>query len=76
MQQLSLALELLNSELAHTSWFQNLLSTLKIRQEPAWTDNFGKSLRQCLQQQSIAPVKTLIPSCLLKSNSQMWKEGH
>jgi len=59
MQQLSLALELLNSEPTHTPWFQNLLSTLEVIQEPAWVDSFGKSLRQCLQRQSIDPVKTL-----------------
>ncbi|WP_414565238.1 MULTISPECIES: DNA cytosine methyltransferase [unclassified Anabaena] len=59
MQQLSLALELLESEQANKHWFQNLLSTLEVRQEPGWTDNFGKSLRQWLWQQGIAPVKTL-----------------
>lgn len=59
MQQLSLELELLNSEPVNTHWFQHLLSTLNVSQDPAWTDNFGKSLRQCLQQQGIAPVKTL-----------------
>jgi len=59
MQQLSLALELFNSEPVNTYWFQHLLSTLDVRQYPAWTDDFGESLRQYLQQQGIAPVKTL-----------------
>ncbi|HBL12229.1 MAG TPA: DNA cytosine methyltransferase [Cyanobacteria bacterium UBA11162] len=59
MQQLSLALELLNSEPTNINWFQNILATLKVKQETAWTDNFGKSLRQCLRRQGIAPVKTL-----------------
>lgn len=59
MQQLSLAFELPNSEPANPHWFQNLLSTLEVRQESAWTDNFGKSLCQWLRRQNIAPVKTL-----------------
>ena len=60
MQQLALALELLNnSEPCNTNWFQDILATLSVVQETAWTDNFGKFLRQYLQQQGIAPVKTL-----------------
>ncbi|MBW4567122.1 MAG: DNA cytosine methyltransferase [Tolypothrix carrinoi HA7290-LM1] len=59
MRQLSLALELLNSEPANINWFQDILTTLQVRQETVWTDNFGKSLRKCLRQQGIAPVKTL-----------------
>jgi len=59
MQQLSLALELPDSKSVNPQWFQNLLSSLDVRQEPAWTDNFGKSLRQKLWQQGITPVKTL-----------------
>lgn len=59
MRQLSLALELSNSEPANTNWFQDILATLKVRQETVWTDNFGKSLRKWLRQQGIAPVKTL-----------------
>ncbi|MGI8504842.1 MAG: DNA cytosine methyltransferase [Hassallia sp.] len=59
MRQLSLALELPNSEPANTNWFQDILTTLKVRQETVWTDNFGKSLRKWLRQQGIAPVKTL-----------------
>ncbi|HBB36120.1 MAG TPA: DNA cytosine methyltransferase [Cyanobacteria bacterium UBA8803] len=59
MQQLSLALEIFNSELANTSWFQNILDTLEVGQEAVWPDHFGKSLRQWLRQQGIAPIKTL-----------------
>lgn len=59
MQQLSLALELSDSKPVNPQWFQHLLSILDVRQEAAWTDNFGKSLRQKLQQQGITPVKTL-----------------
>lgn len=59
MQQLSLALEIPNSEPANKHWFQNLLSTLEVRQEGVWTDNFGQSLRQWLRRQGIAPIKTL-----------------
>ncbi len=59
MQQLSLALELSDSEPVNPQWFQQLLSILNVRQEAAWTDSFGKSLRQKLQQQGITPVKTL-----------------
>jgi DNA (cytosine-5)-methyltransferase 1 len=59
MQQLSLALELPGSEPFNPQWFQNLLSVLEVRQEPAWTDKFGQSLRQWLRQRGIAPVKTL-----------------
>ena len=51
MQQLSLNLELIKSELANNAnWFQNILAILKVREETAWTDNFGKSLRQYLRQ--------------------------
>ncbi|PSB20083.1 DNA cytosine methyltransferase [Phormidesmis priestleyi ULC007] len=59
MQQLSLSLELLNSEAANTNWFQDILATLKVRQETAWADNFGKFLHRWLRQQGIAPVRTL-----------------
>lgn len=59
MQQLSLALELSDSESVNPQWFQQILSILNVRQEAAWTDNFGKSLRQKVRQQGITPVKTL-----------------
>ncbi len=59
MQQLSLALELSNSEPVNPQWFQQILSILDVRQEAAWTDNFGKSLHRKLQQQGITPIKTL-----------------
>lgn len=59
MQQLSLALELSDSEPVNPQWFQQILSILNVRQEAAWTDNFGKSLRQKVRQQGITPVKTL-----------------
>ncbi|MDH6059401.1 DNA cytosine methyltransferase [Chrysosporum bergii ANA360D] len=59
MEQLSLALELLHCEPANINWFQNILTALEMRQEAAWPDNFGKSLRQYLQRQGISPVKTL-----------------
>ncbi|PLZ54668.1 DNA cytosine methyltransferase [Fischerella thermalis] len=59
MQQLSLPLELHNSEPANRNWFQDILDTLEVGQQATWTDNFGKSLHKCLQQQGIPPVKTL-----------------
>lgn len=59
MQQLSLALELSDSEPVNPQWFQQILSILDVRQEAAWTDAFGKSLRQKVWQQGITPVKTL-----------------
>jgi DNA (cytosine-5)-methyltransferase 1 len=59
MQQLSLSLELPDSKPANTNWFQDILTTLEVRQETGWTDNFGKSLRKSLQQRGITPVKTL-----------------
>ena len=59
MQQLSLALELSNSTPVNPQWFQNLLSLLEVKQEPAWTDDFGKSLHQRLRRWGVTPVKTL-----------------
>ena len=59
MQQLSLSLELVESQLSNINWFQEILTILDVRQETGWTDNFGKSLRKWLQQRGIAPVKTL-----------------
>jgi DNA (cytosine-5)-methyltransferase 1 len=59
MRQLSLSLDLSGSQPINTTWFQDILAILKVRQEPAWTDNFGKSLRQWLIQQGLTPIKTL-----------------
>lgn len=59
MQQLSLFLDLSSSEPINTTWFQDILAILRVRQEPAWTDNFGKSLRQWLMEQGHTPIKTL-----------------
>ncbi|MBD2724757.1 DNA cytosine methyltransferase [Nostoc sp. FACHB-892] len=59
MQQLSLFSDVSSSEPTNTNWFQNILTILAVRQEPAWTDNFGKSLRQWLIQQGHTPIKTL-----------------
>jgi DNA (cytosine-5)-methyltransferase 1 len=59
MQQLSLALERSAPEESGKQWFQTLLSTLGVVQEPGWPDHFGRSLRQYLQQQELTPIKTL-----------------
>lgn len=59
MRQLSLSLNLSSSEPNNKEWFSEILAILGVRQEPAWTDNFGKSLRQWLIQQGHTPVKTL-----------------
>jgi DNA (cytosine-5)-methyltransferase 1 len=59
MQQLSLPLDLPGYEPVNKAWFQEILITLKVRQEPAWPDTFGKSLRKWLLQQGYTPVKTL-----------------
>lgn len=59
MQQLSLSFDLSGSEPVNTVWFQEILAILGVRQKPAWTDNFGKSLRQWLMRQGHTPIKTL-----------------
>ncbi|QLE50821.1 DNA cytosine methyltransferase [Nostoc sp. C057] len=59
MRQLSLSFDLSSSEPINTTWFQDILAILRVSQEPAWTDNFGKSLRQWLMQQGLTPIKTL-----------------
>ncbi|QSJ19044.1 DNA cytosine methyltransferase [Nostoc sp. UHCC 0702] len=59
MKQLSLSLDLSSSEPINKAWFQEILAILGVRQEPAWTDNFGQSLRQWLIQQGYTPIKTL-----------------
>ncbi|MEH2367158.1 DNA cytosine methyltransferase [Nostoc sp.] len=59
MRQLSLSFNLSSSEPINTTWFQDILAILRVSQEPAWTDNFGKSLRQWLMQQGLTPIKTL-----------------
>jgi DNA (cytosine-5)-methyltransferase 1 len=57
MHQLSL--DFSDSKPTNQDWFQQILATLEVKQETGWTDNFGKSLRQYLTQQGVAPVKTL-----------------
>jgi DNA (cytosine-5)-methyltransferase 1 len=59
MQQLSLSLEPLVSETTEKNWFQDILNILDVEEIPGWTDNFGKSLRKYLEQNGIAPIKTL-----------------
>lgn len=59
MQQLSLPFDLSTSEAVNSNWFQEILAILGVRHEPAWTDNFGQSLRRWLIQQGHTPIKTL-----------------
>jgi DNA (cytosine-5)-methyltransferase 1 len=59
MQQLSLPLDLPGCEPVNKTWFQEMLATLGVRQEPAWPDSFGKSLQKWLRKQGHIPVKTL-----------------
>ncbi|MBD2522933.1 DNA cytosine methyltransferase [Nostoc sp. FACHB-133] len=59
MRQLSLSFDLSSSEPINTTWFQDILAILKVSQEAAWTDNFGKYLRQWLMQHGLTPIKTL-----------------
>jgi DNA (cytosine-5)-methyltransferase 1 len=59
MEQLSLFLDCPSSEPVKTAWFQEILAILGVRQKPAWTDDFGKSLRKWLMQQGHTPIKTL-----------------
>jgi DNA (cytosine-5)-methyltransferase 1 len=59
MQQLSLSLEPLVSAKTEKNWFQDILNILDVEEVPGWTDNFGKSLRKCLDRNGITPIKTL-----------------
>ncbi len=42
-----------------SSWHQEMLDTLGIEEKPAWTDKFGKSIRQWLIDRGHKPVATL-----------------
>ena len=59
MQQLSLSLNLPGTEPIKVIWFQEMLESLGISRASAWPDQFGKSLRNKLQEQGHSPIKTL-----------------
>jgi DNA (cytosine-5)-methyltransferase 1 len=59
MHQLSLPLNLSGNELEKIVWFQEILRSLGISRRPAWPDQFGLSLRNRIQKQSHAPIRTL-----------------
>lgn len=59
MQQLSLPLNLRGTEPLKVKWFQEMLQSLGISLGSAWPDQFGKSLRNKLQEQGHSPITTL-----------------
>ncbi|MCU0534905.1 MAG: DNA cytosine methyltransferase, partial [Hydrococcus sp. Prado102] len=59
MKQLSLSLDLPNHELVDINSFQQILATLGVTYQPAWTDKFGQALRRWLTYKGYPPVKTL-----------------
>ena len=56
MQQLSLPLDLPGCEPTNKAWFQEMLTTLGVKQETAWPDTFGKCLRKWLRKQGKVPA--------------------
>lgn len=59
MQQLSLFSTLPNDEPNSLKWFEEILTVLEVKRKPAWTDQFGLSLRKCLIKHGHSPIKTL-----------------
>lgn len=59
MQQLSLFSSLPNDEPNSLKWFEEILTALEVKRKPAWTDQFGLSLRKWLIKHGHSPIKTL-----------------
>ncbi len=59
MQQLSLPLNILNTQPKINSQFQEILKTLNITNCPGWPDKFGISIHNWLRKNSYSPIKTL-----------------
>ncbi|MEW6210540.1 MAG: DNA cytosine methyltransferase, partial [Acidobacteriota bacterium] len=41
------------------SWFEEMLSSLGLKEEPAWPDRFGKAIRQWVSEHKACPIRTL-----------------
>ena len=59
MKQLSLPLDFLNQHSQEVTWFQEILEALAIKDKSVLPDKFGLSIRQWLDKQNYAPIKTL-----------------
>ncbi|MDY7005770.1 MAG: DNA cytosine methyltransferase [Cyanobacteriota bacterium] len=59
MQQLSLPLNILNTQPKTTSQFQEILKTLNITKSPGWPDIFGELIHNWCAKKSYSPIKTL-----------------
>lgn len=59
MEQLSLPLNLPETEPKGVKWFQEMLAALGVPYQPGWSDLFGISLRTCLNKLGHSPIKTL-----------------
>jgi len=59
MHQLSLPLNLPGTEPVKVVWFQEILQFLGVSRGPAWSDQFGLSLRSWLIEKGYSPIKTL-----------------
>lgn len=59
MQQLSLFSTPPNDEPNNLKWFEEILKALEVRRNPAWSDQFGLSLRKWLIKHGHSPIKTL-----------------
>lgn len=59
MKQLSLSLDFPNEHLQEVTWFQQILEALDIKDKSVLPDKFGLSIRQWLDKQNYAPIKTL-----------------
>ncbi len=59
MQQLSLPLNLPDTEPDNVVWFREMLQVLGISHQPAWCDRFGLSLRQWFAERGHSPIRTL-----------------
>ena len=59
MKQLSLPLNFPDEHLQEITWFQQILEALDIEDKSLFPDTFGLSIRQWLDKQNYAPIKTL-----------------
>lgn len=48
-----------NHEPNNLKWFEEILKALEVRPNPAWSDQFGLSLRKWLIKHGHSPIKTL-----------------
>ncbi|NES04575.1 MAG: DNA cytosine methyltransferase [Okeania sp. SIO2F4] len=59
MQQLSLPLNIPNTQLNRNSQFREMLTALNIKNHPGWPDKFGISIHNWFTKNSYSPIKTL-----------------